>query len=74
METESTQEQNVCRIDEDKGNQNEDEIRNRDDAVSYAKFFSRSHHAVIRGYDGSGDVIETHEHSGGRPQCGCSAT
>jgi hypothetical protein len=38
------------------------------DAVSYAKFFSRSHHVVIRVYDGSGDVIETHEHSGSRPQ------
>jgi hypothetical protein len=74
VEPKSRPEQNVCRIDEDKGNQNEDEVRNRDDAVSYAKFFSRSHHAVIRVYDGSGDVIETHEHSDSRPQCGCSAT
>jgi hypothetical protein len=30
-------------------------------AVGYAKFFSRSHHAVIRVYDGAGNVIETHE-------------
>jgi hypothetical protein len=35
-----------------------------DDAVSYAKFFSRSHHAVIRVYDETGNVIETHEHKG----------
>jgi hypothetical protein len=31
-------------------------------AVSYAKFFSRSHDAVIRVYDDNGSVIETHEH------------
>jgi hypothetical protein len=30
-------------------------------AVSYAKFFSRSHHAVIRVYDYAGNVIETEE-------------
>ena len=35
-----------------------------DDAVSYAKFFSRSHDAVIRVYDESGGVIETHEQAG----------
>jgi len=35
-----------------------------DDAVEYAKFFSRSHDAVIRVYDNSGNVIETHEHAG----------
>jgi hypothetical protein len=35
-----------------------------DDAVEYAKFFSRSHHAVIRVYDDAGNVIETHEHAG----------
>jgi hypothetical protein len=35
-----------------------------DDAVSCAKFFSRSHHAVIRVYDESGNMIETHEHRG----------
>jgi hypothetical protein len=33
-------------------------------AVGYAKFRSRSHDAVIRVYDESGDVIETHEHKG----------
>jgi hypothetical protein len=30
-------------------------------AISYAKFFSRSHHAVIRVYDEAGNVIETHK-------------
>ena len=34
------------------------------DAVSYAKFFSRSHHVVIRVDDGAGNVIETHAHAG----------
>jgi hypothetical protein len=34
------------------------------DAIEYAKFFSRSHHAVIRVYDEAGNVIETHEHKG----------
>jgi hypothetical protein len=38
------------------------------DAVSnasdYAKFFSRSHDAVIRVYDVSGNANETHEHAG----------
>jgi len=33
-------------------------------AVGYAKFFSRSHRAVIRVYDSAGNVIETHEHAG----------
>ena len=33
-------------------------------AVNYAKFFSRSHDAVIRVYDDAGNVIETHEHKG----------
>jgi hypothetical protein len=33
-------------------------------AVFYAKFFSRSHNAVIRVFDEAGDVIETHEHTG----------
>jgi hypothetical protein len=32
--------------------------------ISYAKFFSRSHDAVIRVYDEAGNVIETHEHKG----------
>jgi hypothetical protein len=35
-----------------------------DDAVEYAKFFSRSHDAVISVYDDAGNVIETHEHAG----------
>jgi hypothetical protein len=38
-----------------------DAIRN---AVNYARFYSRSHHAVIRVYDEAGNVIETHEHAG----------
>jgi hypothetical protein len=29
-----------------------------------AKFYSRSHDAVIRVYDQAGKVIETHEHAG----------
>jgi hypothetical protein len=33
-------------------------------AIKYAKFYSRSHNAVIRVYDESGNVIETHEHAG----------
>ena len=33
-------------------------------AISYAKFYSRSHRAVIRVYDAAGNVIETHEHAG----------
>jgi hypothetical protein len=33
-------------------------------AVGYAKFRSRSHDAVIRVYDGAGNIIETHEHAG----------
>jgi hypothetical protein len=35
-----------------------------DDAVSYAQFFSPSHHAVIRVYDERGNVIEMHKHKG----------
>jgi hypothetical protein len=34
-------------------------------AIGYAKFYSRSHHAVIRVYDEGGNLIETHEHVGG---------
>jgi hypothetical protein len=30
-------------------------------AISYAKFYSRSHNAVIRVYDESRNVIDTHE-------------
>jgi hypothetical protein len=33
-------------------------------AIGYAKFRSRSHDAVIRVYDDTGNVIETHEHAG----------
>jgi hypothetical protein len=33
-------------------------------AISYAKFYSRSHDAVIRVYDATGNVIATHEHTG----------
>jgi hypothetical protein len=36
-------------------------IRN---AVDYAKFYSRSHDAVIRVYDEAGNVIKRHEHAG----------
>jgi hypothetical protein len=34
------------------------------DAIDYAKFYSRSHDAVIRVYDDAGNVIATHEHTG----------
>jgi hypothetical protein len=33
-------------------------------AIGYAKFYSRSHDAVIRVYDDAGNVVETHEHKG----------
>jgi hypothetical protein len=33
-------------------------------AIRHAKFYSRSHDAVIRVYDEAGNVIETHEHTG----------
>ncbi len=32
--------------------------------IDYAKFYSRSHRAVIRVYDDAGNVIETHENTG----------
>jgi hypothetical protein len=32
--------------------------------IGYAKFYSRSHDAVIRVYDKAGNVIETHEQAG----------
>jgi hypothetical protein len=38
----------------------------QDDAVEYAKFFSRSHHAVIRVYDDAGNVINLHRNN---PPC-----
>ena len=34
-------------------------------AIGYAKFYSRSHDAVIRVYDAAGNVIETHQHADG---------
>ncbi len=33
-------------------------------AIANAKFYSRSHDALIRVYDEAGNVIETHEHKG----------
>ncbi len=33
-------------------------------AIGYATHRSRSHNAVIRVYDATGKVIETHEHKG----------
>jgi hypothetical protein len=38
-----------------------DAIKN---SIGYAKFYSRSHDAVIRVYDEAGKVIETDEHAG----------
>jgi len=35
-----------------------------DDAIDYAKFYSRSRDAVIRVYDAAGNVIETHQQKG----------
>jgi tryptophan synthase beta subunit len=32
-------------------------------AIGYAKFYSRSHDAVIRVYDDAGNAIDTHEHA-----------
>ena len=33
-------------------------------AIGYAQFYSRSYDAVIRVYDGTGNLMETHEHTG----------
>ena len=33
-------------------------------AVNYARFYSRSHRAVIHVYDDSGNAVATHEHAG----------
>lgn len=33
-------------------------------AIGYAKFYSRSHDAVIRVFDEAGNAIETHDHTG----------
>jgi hypothetical protein len=35
-----------------------------DHAIGYTKFYSRSHDNLIRVYDETGNVIETHEHKG----------
>jgi hypothetical protein len=37
---------------------------NVSNAVDYARFYSRSHGAVIRAFDEAGNVIETHEQAG----------
>jgi len=37
---------------------------NGSNAISYAKFYSRSHDAVIRVYDEAGNMIDTHEQAG----------
>ncbi len=39
-------------------------LANRVIQLIHAKFYSRSHDAVIRVYDDAGNVIETHEHKG----------
>jgi hypothetical protein len=39
-------------------------VRCISNAIGYAKFFSRSHNAVVRVYDETGNVIQTHEHTG----------
>jgi len=33
------------------------------DALDHARFFSRSHDAVVRVYDEAGNEVETHEHT-----------
>jgi len=33
-------------------------------AIGYAQFYSRSYDAVIRVYDSTGNLMETHEHRG----------
>ena len=35
-----------------------------ENAIGYAQHYSRSHDAVIRVYDGAGNVMKTHEHKG----------
>jgi hypothetical protein len=39
-------------------------LHGRLEAVGYAKFFSCSQGALIRVFDETGNVIETHEHAG----------
>ena len=43
-------------------------------AIGYAKFRSRSHHAVIQVFDDAGNVIETHENVGDRKWSALSPT
>jgi len=33
-------------------------------AIGYAKFYSRSHHTVIRVFDEAGNTVKTEEHAG----------
>ena len=40
-----------------------------DHAIGYAMHSSRSHDAVIRGYDAAGNLIETHQHAGDFKEC-----
>jgi hypothetical protein len=35
-----------------------------EDAIGYAKFYSRSHAMIVRVFDESGALIETHESEG----------
>jgi hypothetical protein len=39
-----------------------DEPNAMSNAIGYAKFYSRSHDAVIRVYNDAGNLIEIHEH------------
>jgi hypothetical protein len=39
-------------------------------AIGYAKFYSRSHHAVIRVFDEAGNVLKTEEHAGNFQESG----
>jgi hypothetical protein len=45
-------------------NEHEQIVAAAEHAIGYAEHRSRSHDAVIRVYDGAGNVIETHEHAG----------
>ena len=38
-------------------------------AIGYAKFYSRSHDAVIGVFDEAGNVIKTHGHKGDFKEC-----
>jgi hypothetical protein len=43
-------------------------------AIGYAEHRSRSHQAVIRVYDESGNVVETQEHAGAYQSSGANST